>query len=106
MPKFDLRVDISRSNFGTFPQLQRSDFQGKASCNLVGRFSSRANSGWYTSNLSSAAYSRINKTGVTQFRLRFYKDDNNDNSADYFKFYSGDAIIAYRPQLVVDYYIP
>ena len=101
-----LRVDISRSNFGTFPQLQRSDFQVKASRTLVGRFSSRANSGWYTSNLSNAAYSRINKTGVTQFRLRFYKDDNNDNSADYFKFYSGDAIIAYRPQLVVDYYIP
>jgi len=101
-----LRADIRKGKFGTSPKLQLSDFQAKASKNLVGRFSSKPVSKWYTANLGSASYTRINKTGLTQFRLRFYKDDNNDYGADYFKFYSGNAGSSARPQLIVEYYIP
>jgi len=101
-----LRVDIRKGKFGTSPKLQLSDFQAKASKNLVGKFSSKAVSKWYTANLGSASYTRVNKTGLTQFRLRFYKDDNNDCGADYFKFYSGNAGSSSRPQLIVEYTIP
>jgi len=101
-----LRVDIRKSKFGTSPKLQISDFQAKASKNLVGKFSSKAVSKWYTANLGSAAYTCINKTSTTQFRLRFYKDDNNDFGADYFKFYSGNVGLSSRPQLIVEYYVP
>jgi hypothetical protein len=49
----------------------------------------------------------INKTGPTQFRLRFQIDDNDDMGADTIKFYSGDStVIDLRPTLQVEYYIP
>jgi len=44
--------------------------------------------------------------GITQIRLRFQKDDNDDAGADYLKIYSGDAPAVSRPQLIVEYYVP
>jgi hypothetical protein len=42
-----------------------------------------------------------------QFRLRFATDDNNDNAADYMKFYSGNyGTTTLRPTLIIEYYIP
>jgi hypothetical protein len=62
---------------------------------------------WYSANILSTAFARINKTGTTQFRLRFAKDDNDDGAADYMKFYSGNYLYAnYRPSLVIEYYLP
>jgi len=43
---------------------------------------------------------------LTHFRLRFTKDDNNDFGADYLKIFSGNALEADRPQLIIEYYIP
>jgi hypothetical protein len=44
---------------------------------------------------------------VTQFRLRFAKDDNNNHVADYLIFYSGNATTASaRPTLIIKYRIP
>ena len=100
-----LCVDIRNPYFGAKPTLQTSDFQIKASKKLAGKFSNKAISGWYSADLSSA-FGYINLIGLTQFRLRFYKDDNNDFGADYFKFYSGNAPATSRPQLIVEYYIP
>ena len=49
----------------------------------------------------------MNKTGTTQFRLRFLTDDNNDNAADYMKFFSGNyATASARPTLIIEYYVP
>jgi hypothetical protein len=49
----------------------------------------------------------INRLRVTQLRLRFNKDDNNDNGADFLKFYSADsASMSDYPVLEVKYYIP
>ena len=101
-----LRVDIRMPKFGSKPALQPADFQTKASKNYVGKFPSKLSSGWYVTTLNSMAYAYINKTGLTQFRLRFKKDDNNDFGADYLKLYSGNAPGAKRPQLIVEYYIP
>jgi len=100
-----LRADIRKNKFGTSKKLQLSDFQAKASKNLVGKFK-KASSGWYKAVLGSAAHPYVNKTGTTQFRLRFYKDDNNDFGADYMKFYSGNAGFSSCPQLIVEYYVP
>ena len=101
-----LRVDIKNPKFGTKTALQTTDFQSKASAQLVGRFGNKASAGWYTAELSSATYLLINTGGTTQFRLRFYRDDNNDSGADYFKFYSGNAPAGSQPQLIIEYQIP
>ena len=101
-----LRFDIRTGKFGTRPTLQLSDFRSKASKNLAGQFSSTISSSWYRADLANSVYGYINKTGTTQFRLRFYMDNNNDFGADYFKFYSGNAPAASRPQLIVEYYVP
>jgi hypothetical protein len=45
--------------------------------------------------------------GVTQVRLSFQLDDNDDLENDYVEFYSGDQIpLNNRPYLLVDYYVP
>jgi hypothetical protein len=57
--------------------------------------------------LLTTAYPYINKTGTTQFRLRFKLDDDNDNTADYMKFFSGNyGTVNDRPVLVIQYYVP
>ena len=61
----------------------------------------------YSQSLNPLDFQFINQEGVTQFRLRFAKDDNNDFGADFLKLHSGDATDeANRPQLVIEYYIP
>ncbi len=101
-------VDIKRGLFGT-AALEIGDFQAAAN-KTYGPFSPGLVNSWYSINLTSGnAY--INKTsvssGLTQIRLRFKLDDNNNTIANYLRLYSGDtAIAADRPQLVIKYYIP
>ena len=101
-------VDIKKGIFGT-AALEIADFQAAAN-KTYGPFSPSLVSGWYNIDLTSGnAY--INKTstssGLTQIRLRFKLDDNNNTIANYLKLYSGDsAIAADRPQLVIKYYVP
>ena len=100
-------VDIKKGIFGT-AVLQNTDFQAAAS-KTYGPFKPALASGWYSINLTSGkAY--INKlatnSGLTQMRLRFKLDDNNDTLANYLKLYSGNAPATSRPQLVITYYVP
>ncbi len=65
----------------------------------------------YTIKLPSAAYASINKlsasNGLTQLRLRFKLDDNNNAVANTISFFSGNsATPSYRPVLVIQYYVP
>jgi len=61
---------------------------------------------WYTCNMNTSM-SSINEAGTTQFRLRYTLDDNDDLGADFVRFYSGNyPTAAYRPVLVVTYYVP
>ncbi len=103
-----LLIDILKGPFGT-SALQTTDFQSAASKTGVGPFTAPAVGGWYAFNLTtSQAY--INKaatgSGLTQFRLRFKLDDNNNAIANYISFYSGNALTASRPQLIIQYYVP
>ena len=99
-----LYLDIRKGAFSGSKKLQLSDFQAAASKNLAGKFK-KGSSGWYWATVKSKALKYVNKTGTTQFRLRFYKDDNNDFGSDFHTFYSGNAA-ANKPVLWVQYYIP
>jgi len=102
-----LIVDIKKGKFYTLPALQINDFQAKPGKFKVGKFLKKLFPGnWYRAVLYTGAYDFINVKGRTQLRLRFLLDDNNDNGADILKLYSGNAILANRPQLIVKYYVP
>jgi CSLREA domain-containing protein len=100
-------VDIKKGYFGT-TALQTADFQ-TAGSKTYGPFKPALSSGWYSIDLTSGK-NYINKlssySGLTQIRLRFKLDDNNNTTANYLSLYSGNAGTSYRPQLIIEYYIP
>ncbi len=100
-------VDIKKGIFGT-AALQTTDFQAPANISY-GPFKPALASGWYTINLTSGKAS-INKlaasSGLTQIRLSFKLDDNNNVLANTLSLYSGNAPAASRPQLVIQYTVP
>jgi hypothetical protein len=101
-------VDVKKGFFGSAPGLQASDFQATAN-KSYGPFKPALANGWYAINLTPAkAY--INKLatggGLTQIRLRFKLDDNNNSIANYLSLYSGNVGAASRPALIVEYYVP
>ena len=95
-------------NFGPFGvgALQVLDFQAPASMNSVGMIQNNRVGGWYWALLDNTAYPYINLAGVTQLRLGFQIDDNDDRGDDYLKFYSGNAKSQTdRPHLLIEYYV-
>jgi hypothetical protein len=48
----------------------------------------------------------INKYGITQIRIRFCSDDNDDLAADYWRFFSTNAGSTNAPKLVITYTTP
>jgi len=102
-----LLAEIHQPYFGARAALQVGDFQAAASRSAPAVFNATPVGNWYSAVLSDAGNASVNRTGPTQFRLRFALDDNNDLSADYIRFYSGNAsMAACRPQLIVTYYVP
>ena len=96
------------------PTLELTDFQVKApaaSYKTLGPYTPAADRyGWYSIPLPAAAFSYINKlsssSGLTQIRLRFNLDCSYNDKANYLNLYSGNAVAASRPQLIVQYYGP
>ena len=103
-----LLVDIRKGFFGSAATLQAADFQATAN-GMYGPFSPALASSIYSINLTGGK-ANINKlsssSGLTQLRLRFKLDDNNNAVANSLSLYSGNAATANRPQLVIKYYIP
>jgi hypothetical protein len=101
-------VDIKRGSFGA-PALVVSDFQAKANKTLGPVKKNPNGSGWYVLNLTPGK-NFVNKlasgNGLTQIRLRFKLDDNNNGKANFLKLFSGNAPAASRPQLIVEYNVP
>ena len=102
----NLLVDIRTGAFSNNSTLQLGDFKAAPSKSKVLSFNSAKVNNWYSRSFNTANFQYINLNGLTQFRLRFTKDDNNDFGADFLKIYSGNAGAASRPQLIVEYYIP
>jgi hypothetical protein len=101
-----LRMDIRTPYFGQLLNLESNDFSAVSSKDLAASFTTTATLGWYRANIPAPSFTFINRTGYTQFRLRFPRDDNNDSVANYIRFYSGNAIVANRPLLIIRYYVP
>jgi streptogramin lyase len=100
-----LTVDQKTGAFHDNPALERLDFHAIGSRGNVGRFIKTPVDGWYRAPLRTRSYPLVNLTGHTQFRLRFFTDDNDDMGADYLSFYTGDTPTeADRPELIVTYY--
>jgi hypothetical protein len=100
-------VDVKQGTFGAIA-LQASDWQAAAQKTL-GPFTPVVNNDWYVMNLTPAkVYINLLVTGggLTQIRLRFKIDDNNNAAANYLSLFSGEAATASRPQLIIEYYIP
>lgn len=101
-----LMVDIANPYFGTGVALAAGDFQAASSASNVFACATVPVASWYTCNMASS-FGLINEAGTTQFRLQFTLDDNDDLGADFLRFYSGNyGTAAYRPVLVVTYYVP
>jgi len=102
----NLIADIRSGAFYGSPALQAIDFKAASSRNFAATIlNNPAPGNWYSGEFKDGALPFINLTGSTQVRLRFYKDDNDDMSADFLRFYSGEAANpAYRPALEIEYY--
>lgn len=97
-------ADMTKPSFG-ITSLATSDFQATAGKPAIfNPFT--ISSGWYSAGLKAVGLTYINPTKPVQIRLRFTKGDDGDGLADYLLFYTGNAILASRPQLVIVYYIP
>lgn len=101
-----LLVDIVTGAFGGNNGLQAGDFEAVSSADGVMTIANSMVKNWFSASLDSGNFGLINLTGLSQLRLRFSLDDNNDNGTDYLKLYSGNAMATYRPQLVIQYTVP
>ena len=104
-----MMVDMKSGFFGTAASLATSDFQ-LAAGKSFGPFKPVPANGWYSFDLTpgKAIVNKLaNGSGLTQIRLRFKLDDNNNTVANYVKFYSGNyGTASLRPQLIIEYYVP
>jgi hypothetical protein len=96
--------EIRKGTFSNNAILQTGDFS--VTPGYVQDTFAELTSDWFATELKDANLTLVNKAGTTQFRLFFSKDDNDDLNADAVKFYSGNALSAYIPQLIVTYYVP
>ena len=105
-------VDIRYGPFGYFgpfgiKALQATDFQADASMASAATIQNNPVGGWYWTTLDSSAFKYINLTGITQMRLAFQLDTNDDSGADTVQFYSGDYVDQQsRPHLLIEYFVP
>jgi hypothetical protein len=98
-----LNTDIRSSTFGA-TGLELTDFQRAASANMVrGKYNILYATKVKVSIDSTAALLYINKTGITQFRLRLEKKTNNNSTADYWIFFSANGPASKAPKLYVQY---
>jgi len=101
-----LIADMAKGFFGLSP-LEATDFQAPgALISSAGSFVATILP-TYQLTLNPVNFKYVNPFGVTQFRLRFTLDDNNNKVMDFVSFYGGDALTATdRPQLTIEYYTP
>ena len=102
------RVGIKTGAFNNNPSLEPIDFQSPATGQPVAILSNpTVNGSLAYATLSAQGVAAINKTGTTQLRLFFEKDDNDDLSGDALFFIAGeDTNTALRPKLEVKYMLP
>jgi CSLREA domain-containing protein len=100
-----LYVDMRNPAFGN-SILELVDFSFAAKKVKPAVFNPNPVSGWFSARFNTGGKLYVNRTGVTQLRLYFSVDDNNNNIADFIRFYSGNASADSRPKLLIQYYVP
>ena len=98
-------VDIHSGGLGGDTALDASDFEAAATAPQAGSLSNATSNGdWSEATLNAAGLVAVNTAGITQLRVWFATDDNDDGGNDYMGYYSGDNSTASRhPQLVITY---
>jgi len=101
-----LVVDVKTGALNGNTALEAADFQAAVDASGVATMSEPLVNGATSSgSFNLAGRNAINKTGVTQLKVRFTLDDDNDAVIDGMGFYSGEnATPANRPKLDVTYY--
>jgi hypothetical protein len=99
------RVDVRAGGFSGQTALEAGDFEAASDAAQVASLNAPAADGdWAEGVLDAAGLAVINRTGTTQMRVRFARDDDDDRRPDFVGFRSGDdADAASRPQLVISY---
>jgi arabinogalactan oligomer/maltooligosaccharide transport system substrate-binding protein len=100
-----LYVDMRNPAFG-LPGLELLDFNLAAKKVKPAVFSPTPAAGWYSARFNNGGKLYINLLGTSQLRLYFSLDDNNNNVANFIRFYSGNAAAGDRPKLIIQYYVP
>jgi hypothetical protein len=101
----NILVDIKTDAFSGNNALQIGDFQAASSRAGIGAIKNTPADNWFSLKLPATAFGFINQAGITQFRLRFSKDDNDNLTADFLKFFSGNNS-SNKPQLIITYTVP
>jgi len=84
----NITVDIKNGYYGASDVLRGEDFAWASSATNVATLTYPASNNTFAEgDLNSSGRSNINKTGVTQFKVRFTLDDDNDSTSDYLNFY-------------------
>lgn len=99
-----LSMDLRKGNFNNNPALELADFQAVANKTAAASFNKMSVMYWYHAAVKSAHFNAFNLIGLTQVRLRFATDDNNDSGADFRTFYSGNS--SSQPVWWITYYVP
>jgi hypothetical protein len=100
-----LYVDMRNPSFGG-SSLELADFNFAAKKVKSAVFNPNPVSGWFSARFNNGGRLYVNRTGVTQLRLYFSVDDNNNNIADFIRFFSGNASADSRPKLLIQYELP
>lgn len=99
--------DFISGAFSGVAALEAGDFQAASSMDGVLSLSAaNANGKWSAGQLNAAGILHINLSGLTQFRLRFEKDDNDNQADDYLLYWSGEAAAGSQPELNLEYRVP
>ncbi len=100
-----LWIDIRTGPFNSAPALELEDFNAAATGSALTAFNETPVGGWYSNTLNATGLTYINKAGRTQLRLRFGGTDNDNQTADYMRFLSGDYTSGW-PELIITYTLP
>ncbi len=98
----DVYVDVQTGGFGASQALEKSDFEATATAPQAAQLTVDGVSAF--GDLDATGIAAINDSGVTQMRVYFEIDDDDDSSQDQLGFYSGDSSNAnQRPALEIEY---
>ncbi len=102
-----LVADISNGCLGGNCSLTASDFEASVSASNAVMFAAPIDNKAGTSlvgTVNATAFDQVNKLGVTQFKLRFQNNSNNNRASDYLLLAGGEYYLTgYRPVLIVKY---